>query len=70
MRETIRGRGERLEHHQPVSMRNYLILPVQRAEVCCKKRDFCTQTLEGIGGQVSEEEWSEQAPDEEKVVPI
>jgi len=26
--------------------------------------------VEGIGRQVSEEEWSEQAPDEEKVVPI
>jgi len=26
--------------------------------------------VKGIGGQVSEEEWSEQAPDEEKVVPI
>jgi len=31
---------------------------------------FCTQTVEGIGGQVSEEERSKQAPDEEKVVPI
>jgi len=51
-------------------MWNYLILPVQRAKVCCKKRDFCTETVEGIGGQVSEEEWSEQAPDKEKVVPI
>jgi len=51
-------------------MQNYSILPVQRAEVCCKNRDFCTQIVEGIGGQVSEEEWSEQAPDEEKVVPI
>jgi len=26
--------------------------------------------VEGIGAQVSEEEWSEQAPDEEKVVSI
>jgi len=51
-------------------MRNYSILPVQRAEVCCKKRDFCTQTVEDIGEQVSEEEWSKQAPDEEKVVLI
>jgi len=35
-----------------------------------KKRNFCTQTVEGIGGQVSKEEWSEQAPNEEKIVPI
>jgi len=26
--------------------------------------------VEGIGGQVSKEEWSKQAHDEEKVVPI